>query len=62
MRKFKPKTKLRVAVLLHEDLVPPDTLEGVENIEKEAWRTEYDVISTLKAMGHEPKKQESQVV
>jgi D-alanine-D-alanine ligase len=33
--------------------MPPATLEGVENIEKEAWRTEYDVINTLKQMGHE---------
>ena len=33
--------------------MPPATLDGVENIEKEAWRTEYDVITTLKQMGHE---------
>jgi len=33
--------------------MPPPTLEGVENIEKEPWRTEYDVITTLKQMGHE---------
>ena len=52
-QKFKPKTKLRVAVLLHEDLIPPETLAGVAEIEREEWRTEYDVISTLKAMGHE---------
>lgn len=53
MSKFKPKTKLRVAVLLHGDLLPPDTLEGIEDVEREPWRTEYDVISTLKSMGHE---------
>ena len=29
--KFKPKTKLRVAVLVHQDLLPPETLEGVED-------------------------------
>jgi D-alanine-D-alanine ligase len=33
--------------------MPPPTLEGVENKEKEPWRTEYDVITTLKQMGHE---------
>jgi D-alanine-D-alanine ligase len=38
---------------LHGDLLPPDNLDGVDDIEKEPWRTEYDVISTLKAMGHE---------
>lgn len=49
----KPKKKLRVIVLMHEDLIPPDTLGGVENKEKELWRTEYDVVSTLRTMGHE---------
>src|SRR5262245_22205836 len=33
--------------------MPPETLEGVENREKEPWRTEYDVITTLRQMGHE---------
>jgi D-alanine-D-alanine ligase len=42
-----------VLVLLHQDLMPPETLEGVENREKEPWRTEYDVITTLRQMGHE---------
>jgi D-alanine-D-alanine ligase len=42
-----------VLVIMHEDLIPPDTLDGVENKEKEAWRTEYDVISTLRGMGHD---------
>lgn len=50
---FEPKKKLRVMLLAHEDLLPPDTLEGVENKEKEPWRTEYDVVSTLREMGHE---------
>ena len=49
----KPKRKLRVMLLAHEDLLPPDTLDGVENKEKEPWRTEYDVVSTLREMGHE---------
>jgi D-alanine-D-alanine ligase len=51
--KFKPKTKLRVAVLMHRDLLPPDNLEGVEDKEKAPWRTEYDVMNTLRKMGHE---------
>jgi D-alanine-D-alanine ligase len=51
--RFKPKTKLRIMVLVSQELIPPDTLpEGVEK-EKQPWRTEFDVISTLKAMGHE---------
>src|SRR5262245_8747810 len=33
--------------------MPPETIpEGVEK-EKQRWRTEYDVISTLKSMGHD---------
>jgi D-alanine-D-alanine ligase len=51
--KNRSKKKLRVIVLVHEDLVPPDNLDGVENKEKELWRTEYDVVSTLREMGHE---------
>lgn len=49
----KPKKKLRVIALVREDLIPPDTLAGVETKEKEEWRTEYDVVTTLRGMGHE---------
>ena len=49
----KPKRKLRVIALVREDLIPPDTLDGVENKESRDWRTEYDVVSTLRGMGHE---------
>ena len=51
--RFKPKTKLRILVLLTEGLMPPDSIpEGVEK-EMQPWRTEYDVITALKSMGHE---------
>ena len=49
-RRFK---KLRVIVLMQEELMPPETLEGVEDKRSQPWRTEYDVVSTLRAMGHE---------
>jgi D-alanine-D-alanine ligase len=45
--------KLRALVLMHESLVPPDTLEGHSPAEIEEWRTEYDVMTHLKAAGHE---------
>jgi len=45
--------KLRVIVLCHEDLVPPDTIEGLSAKEVAPFKTEWDVISTLKKMGHE---------
>lgn len=50
--KFKPKTKLRVMVLVHQDLIPPESVQSVEEKERAPWRTEYDVLSTLKSMGH----------
>lgn len=43
---------LRVLVLMHEDLVPPDPIEGIDLAAAE-WKTEYDVVSTLREMGHE---------
>src|SRR5438094_955823 len=45
--------KLRVIVLCHEDLVPPDTLDGLSDKDKLEIKTEYDVTSTLRKMGHE---------
>ncbi|MGH9901508.1 MAG: D-alanine--D-alanine ligase family protein [Pyrinomonadaceae bacterium] len=51
--RHQPKRKLRVIVLVQANLLPPDTLDGVEDKEKEPWRTEYDVVSTLRGMGHE---------
>ena len=50
---FEPKKKLRIIVLVHQDLVPPDSLDGLSDKEKIEIKTEYDVISTLKKMGHE---------
>jgi D-alanine-D-alanine ligase len=50
---FRPPRKLRVVVLCHEDLVPPDSIEGLSDKEIQPWKTEFDVISTLRGMGHE---------
>ena len=46
-------TKLRVLALMHRHLIPPDTIEDGTDITAAPWRTEYDVVSTLTAMGHE---------
>jgi D-alanine-D-alanine ligase len=48
-----PLKKLRVLVLMHEDLVPPDSIEGHTDKEIAEWKTEFDVVSTLRSMGHE---------
>ena len=45
--------KLRMLVVVHASLVPPDSLEGFSDKQIDEWRTEYDVISTLRGMGHE---------
>jgi D-alanine-D-alanine ligase len=43
--------KLRVLALMHVGLVPPaDATSREENAE---WKTEFDVLSTLRAIGHE---------
>jgi len=43
--------KLRVVALVHRHLIPPDKVEEGTDIVSAPWRTEYDVISTLTAMG-----------
>lgn len=44
---------LRIIVLMHEDLIPPDSLEGKTDKEIAAWKTEFDVVKTLRHLGHE---------
>ena len=44
---------LRIVVLVHEDLVPPESLEGYSDAEILEWKTEFDVLHTLRDMGHE---------
>jgi D-alanine-D-alanine ligase len=46
--------RLRILVLMHEDLVPPDPLNGQEVAGAE-WKTEYDVVTTLRKLGHDVK-------
>lgn len=45
--------KLRILVLVHESLVPPASIEGLSDKEIQPWKTEFDVIDTLRSMGHE---------
>jgi D-alanine-D-alanine ligase len=44
--------KLRVLVLMHADLVPPESMEGYTDKEMLDWKTEYDVVTTVKELGH----------
>lgn len=43
---------LRILALMHEDLVPPDMVTGIDTSKAE-WRTEYDVVTTLRTVGHD---------
>jgi D-alanine-D-alanine ligase len=43
----------RVLVLMHPDLVPPDSREGHSEQDADNWKTEYDVVTTLRGLGHE---------
>src|SRR6185369_13118583 len=45
--------RLRILVLMHPDFVPPDSTEGYTARQINEWKTEYDVVSTLRAAGHE---------
>jgi D-alanine-D-alanine ligase len=49
----KAKKGLRVLVMVREGLVPPESIEGLTETQIQPWKTEYDVISTLRIMGHE---------
>ncbi|MEX2285526.1 MAG: ATP-grasp domain-containing protein [Planctomycetaceae bacterium] len=45
--------KLRTLVLMHESLVPPESLDGHSEQEVLEWKTEYDVLAALRKLGHE---------
>ncbi len=45
---------MRILTLVHEDLVPPEIAEGIDTTAA-PWRMEFDIIGTLKEMGHEVK-------
>src|SRR5262249_21629320 len=49
-RAMKP---LRILVLMHPDLIPPESSKGFSEQQINEWKTEYDVVSTLRAAGHE---------
>jgi D-alanine-D-alanine ligase len=45
--------RLRILALVHRHLVPPDVLPEGTDVVAAPWRTEYDVITTLRSMGHD---------
>jgi D-alanine-D-alanine ligase len=45
--------KKKVLVLMHGDLVPPDDIAGKPDAEVLEYKTEYDVVTGLRDLGHE---------
>lgn len=43
----------RVLTLVNATLIPPETMEGRSDREIDEWKTEFDVVSTLREMGHQ---------
>ncbi|MBU6377977.1 MAG: D-alanine--D-alanine ligase [Gammaproteobacteria bacterium] len=48
---------LKILVVVHESLVPPASDAGYSAQQIDEWRTEYDVIRTLRLVGHEVRVQ-----
>src|SRR4029078_12082640 len=49
--------RLRILLLTHPDLIPPESLKGLGEAELFQWKTEIDLITTLKKMGHDVRPQ-----
>jgi D-alanine-D-alanine ligase len=51
---MKPRVKkLRILALVHPSLEPPETLDGLSVKDAYAIKTEYDIVTTLRQLGHE---------
>ena len=47
------RRKLRVMMLCHEDLVPPDSRDGYDPDAIYDWQAEYDVVHAIRTLGHD---------
>ncbi len=47
------RKKLRILALMHADLVPPDSIEGMSDEDVQPFKTEFDLVATLRELGHE---------
>lgn len=50
---FHPPRRRRILVLVHEDLIPPQSIEGLSDEQIAPFKTEYDVVATLEQMDHD---------
>ena len=58
MKAKAPPTPLRVLMLIEEGLNPPESIEGLNEEQIAPFKTEWDVWTALKRMGHEVQKLE----
>jgi D-alanine-D-alanine ligase len=47
------KRKYRILLMVHKGLVPPDDTSGMSEADIDEFRTEHDVLNTLRRSGHE---------
>ena len=52
-KKKKAEKPLRILTLVHPELVPPESVEDPSTVPAAPWKTEYDVVTTLRSLGHE---------
>ena len=45
--------RLRVLYLTHPEMVPPDSLSGLTEQQIKAFKSDWDIVSTLRKLGHE---------
>lgn len=58
MKAKAPPTPLRILMLIEEGLNPPESIEGLNEEQIAPFKTEWDVWTALKKMGHEVQKLE----
>lgn len=44
---------LNVLTIVNKNLIPPETMDGKSSEEIDLWKTEFDVINTLREIGHQ---------
>lgn len=42
----------KILVLVHPDCIPPDSIDGLDDREIAHFKTEFDVVATLRSLGH----------
>lgn len=49
----RPRRRLRILILMDPDLIPPESMKGLTEQQRYECKTEWDVLRTLRGLGHE---------